>query len=77
MTFACDSNTELMVQVDWLYMLIFNPEWDMHWPKTKQNREWLAKKTCPQNSGFSYDSLECHATVFPIDYQAMFVTASK
>ena len=49
----------------------------MHWPRTKQNREWLAQKMCPQNSGFSYGSSKCYATVFQIDYQAIFVTASK
>ena len=50
----------------------------MHWPRTKQNREWLApKKTCPQISGSSYGSSECHATVLQIDYQDMFLTASN
>ena len=37
-----------------LYMLRFNPKWDMHWLRTKQNREWFASKACSQNSGFSY-----------------------
>ena len=37
-------------------MLIFNPKWDMHWLRTKQNREWFASKTCSQNSGFSFGS---------------------
>ena len=59
------------------FILIFNPKWDMHWLRTKQDREWLAPKTCPQISGFSYGSSECHATVLQIEYQAMFVTASK
>ena len=38
------------------YMLRFNPKWDMHWLRTKQNREWFASKACSQNSGFSFGS---------------------
>ena len=37
-------------------MLRFNPKWDMHWLRTKQNREWFASKACSQNSGFSFGS---------------------
>ena len=37
-------------------MLRFNPKWDMHWLRTKQNREWIASKTFSQNFGFSVGS---------------------
>ena len=40
------------------YMLRFNPKWDMHWLRTKQNREWFASKACSQNSGFSFGSFK-------------------
>ena len=39
-------------------MLRFNPKWDMHWLRTKQNREWFASKACSQNSGFSFGSFK-------------------
>ena len=39
-------------------MLRFNPKWDMHWLRTKQNREWFALKACSQNSGFSFGSFK-------------------
>ena len=41
-----------------VYMLRFNPKWDMHWLRTKQNREWFASKACSQNSGFSFGSFK-------------------
>ena len=41
-----------------MYMLRFNPKWDMHWLRTKQNREWFASKACSQNSGFSFGSFK-------------------
>ena len=41
--------------------LRFNPKWNMHWLRTKQNREWFASKACSQNSGFSL----VHLNVMP------------
>ena len=42
-----------------IYMLRFNPKWDMHWLRTKtEYREWFASKACSQNSGFSFGSFK-------------------
>ena len=42
---------DVCVMVEKDYLLRFNPKWDMHKLRTKQNREWFASKACSQNSG--------------------------